>query len=249
MYIIPAIDLKEGKCVRLFRGDYSKETVYSDNPVEQAKVWEEAGARIIHVVDLDGAKNGTPANRKIVEEIALNVSCKVEMGGGIRNLEDIEELLSSNVWRIIIGSKAIEDPDFVYNAIKKFGHDKIVVGLDARKGFVSGHGWTKDSNYKIEDFIMLMYEQCGVRYMIYTDIMKDGTLEGPNIESFKEILELAPDVNFVCSGGIGKMDDIKSIKQLADKYENVEGVIVGKSLYDGAVDLKSAIKLYQTVGD
>ena len=243
MYVIPAIDLLAGKCVRLFQGDYAKDVVYNENPTEQAKLWENHGAEIIHIVDLDAAKSGVGTNRKIVKDIALKVKCKLQVGGGIRNINDVEELLDYGVWRVIIGSAAIDNPKFVGELIERFGPEKIVVGIDARNGYVSGHGWTKDSNLKDTDFVKLICKQYGVKHIIHTDIMKDGTLKGPNFESYERMLDCSQGAYVICSGGVGSISDIKRFLDIAKVRKNAEGIIVGKALYDGRIDLKEAIEL------
>lgn len=224
MEIIPAIDIKGGHCVRLLRGDYDKETVYSKNPGQMAKYWEQQGAKRLHMVDLDGARDGKPVNLDIINEITSSITIPVQLGGGIRSIATIEQYLSSGLDRVILGTIALEKPDIVKQAIAMYGPDKIVVGVDARKGRVAVKGWLKESSKKVEDLVAEM-KNFGVRTFIYTDISKDGTLEGPDMEGLKKYNQIE-DINLIASGGVSNIEDLKRVKDIG-----IKSIIVGKALY------------------
>ena len=245
MLIIPAIDIRDGKCVRLFQGDYDQETVYNEDPVSQAKTWAEHGAKIIHIVDLDAAKDGTSNNRGIIESIASHIDARIEVGGGVRSFEDVKNLFDAGVARVIIGSKAIEAPQFIKDLIDEYGASKIVVGIDSRHRMVSYHGWTEDTEYQDVEFLQFLSNRTGLKHVIYTDIMRDGTLMGPNIPALEEMIAVSPEVNVICSGGISSESDIEKVSLL--EHSNLEGIILGKALYNGRVDLESVIKKFQIV--
>ncbi len=245
MLIIPAIDIRDGKCVRLLRGDYSQETIYNEDPVSQAKTWEDSGAHLIHIVDLDAARDGKSSNRDIIEQIASNLKAGIEVGGGIRSFEYAGELFSAGVKRLVIGSKAIEAPKFVKDLIEEYGPEKVVVGIDSRYRMISYHGWTEDTEYGDVEFLKFIHGRTGVDHVIYTDIMKDGTLTGPNIPALEEMLAVSPEIKVVCSGGLSSEGDIDKLSRL--KYNNLEGIILGKALYNGRIDLKSVIQKYQKI--
>lgn len=234
MRIYPAIDIKDGNCVRLLQGRFSDVTVYGDSPADMAKKWQDLGGEFIHVVDLDGALKGSGVNAKRIKEICENVSVPVQTGGGIRTIEDIEERLSNGVNRVIIGTKAVADAEFVKEAVKKYG-DKIVIGIDAKDGYVAVEGWEKTSEWKAVDFAKKI-EETGVKTIVYTDIATDGTLKGPNIEAMREMVENTS-LDVIASGGVGQIEHIIALKDTG-----VEGVIVGRALYTGNVDLGEAIK-------
>lgn len=235
MKLYPAIDLHLGRAVRLYKGDYQKVTDYGD-PVDCAKRWKNEGATFLHLVDLDGAKDGEFKNLKAVENIIKNVDIKVELGGGIRNIDQIEKLINIGVSRVIIGSKAL-DLDFVKECIDKFGNDKIVIGIDCKNMMVSTHGWLETSQINAIDFSNKL-KKLGVKTIIFTDIARDGTLEGINIESTQEMVNTGLEI--VASGGAKSLDDIKKCKDI-----NCSGIILGKSIYNGDINLKDAIKLYE----
>lgn len=235
MRIYPAIDIKDGKCVRLLQGRFSDVTVYGDDPVAMAKKWETLGGEWIHVVDLDGALKGHGVNADIIKRLCASVSVPVQTGGGIRTMEDIEAKLQCGICRVIIGTKAVSSPEFIQKAVEKYG-DKIVVGIDAKDGYVAVEGWEKCSEFTAVDFAKQM-AALGVRTIVYTDIATDGTLQGPNVEAMRE-MAAAVDADVIASGGIGSLEHIQS---LADT--GVEGVIVGRALYTGAVDLKQAVEV------
>lgn len=234
MNIFPAIDLFEGKAVRLFKGDYGKMTVYSENPLEVARDFEKKGARFIHMVDLEGAKNGTTPNIEVVKQIAQNTSLFCEIGGGIRSAETVEKYLNCGVDRVILGTAAVENEEFLKSAVEKYG-DKIAVGADIKDGFVAVKGWTVKSEYSCFDFCEKM-QKLGVKTLICTDISKDGAMKGTNRELYKELSQKF-DMDIVASGGISDIDDIKVLRQLG-----LYGAIIGKAYYTGAIDLKEALE-------
>lgn len=238
MRIYPAIDIKDGKCVRLSQGRFDKVTVYNENPVEVAKAWKNAGASCIHLVDLDGALLGNQANKEVIREIVKAVNIPIQTGGGIRNLEAIQERLSLGVARVIIGTAAVKNPELVKEAIDLFGADKIVVGIDAKDGKVAVEGWEELSSVSAVDLALQM-KKMGVRTIVYTDISKDGMLSGLNIQATKELID-ATGMDIIASGGVASLTDLEKVSKI-----NAEGVIIGKALYQGSIDLKEAISLYE----
>ena len=234
MKIFPAIDLYSGKAVRLFKGDYSKMTVYSENPLEVARDFEQKGAEFIHFVDLEGAKDGTTPNFETVKSIAENTRLFTEIGGGIRSMETVEKYLGAGVDRVILGTAAVENQDFLKAAVNKYG-EKIAVGVDIKDGFVAVKGWTEASSYSCFDFFEKMRET-GVKTLICTDISKDGAMQGTNRELYRELAEKF-DIDIVASGGVSTLDDIKALKKLG-----LYGAIIGKAYYIGAIDLKEALE-------
>ena len=234
MKIFPAIDLYSGKAVRLFKGDYSKMTVYSENPLEVARDFEQKGAEFIHLVDLEGAKDGTTPNFETVKSIAENTRLFTEIGGGIRSMETVEKYLGAGVDRVILGTAAVENQDFLKAAVNKYG-EKIAVGVDIKDGFVAVKGWTEASSYSCFDFFEKMRET-GVKTLICTDISKDGAMQGTNRELYRELAEKF-DIDIVASGGVSTLDDIKALKKLG-----LYGAIIGKAYYIGAIDLKEALE-------
>lgn len=234
MRIYPAIDIKDGKCVRLLKGRFDEVTVYGDNPVEMALKWEREGGEYIHVVDLDGAKHGHGVNAGIISEICRAVKVPVQTGGGIRSMEDIETKLSCGVARVIIGTSAVRDENFVRRAVEKYA-DKIVIGIDAKDGMVAVEGWEEVSSFGAVDFAKKM-ESLGVKTIIYTDIATDGTLAGPNVAAMREMVENVK-LDVIASGGVGNIEHIKALVPTG-----VEGAIVGKALYTDNVVLSEAIK-------
>lgn len=234
MNIIPAIDLIDGKAVRLQKGDYNKVTVYSEYPEKVAKYFYDCGARYLHVVDLDGAKSGKADNFEVIKKIVDASGLSVEVGGGIRNMEMVKTYVEAGVDRIILGTAALTDPEFLKEAVEKYG-DKITVGVDIKDGMVAIKGWTEVSSVSCEDFCRQL-EDLGVSSVICTDISKDGMMSGTNLELYKN-LNRDFSINFVASGGVSTLEDIKSLKEM-----NLFGAILGKALYMGAIDLKDAIK-------
>ncbi len=236
MKLYPAIDLHDGQAVRLYKGDYNQVTGYGD-PIEQAKKWKSLGATYLHLVDLDGAKEGHSKNLEAVKGIIENVDIKVELGGGIRSLHQIEELLSIGVDRIILGSIAL-NLDFVKEAIDKFGSEKIVIGIDCKNMKVSTHGWLDTTDIDAIDFALKL-KALGVKTIIFTDIAKDGTLEGINVSQTEKMVK-ETGLDIVASGGAKSELDIKNAKEIG-----CFGIILGKSIYSGAIDLKNAIDKYE----
>jgi phosphoribosylformimino-5-aminoimidazole carboxamide ribotide isomerase len=238
MLIIPAIDLREGRCVRLFQGRPDQETVYSDDPVAVAQGWEAQGARWLHVVDLDGAFAGHPGNGHVVLEIVRNVGIPVQVGGGVRNLETVRYYLEHGVARVILGTGAVTDPGFLREATTLFG-ERIVVGVDCRDGQVCVHGWektvTRDGLAFLEELV-----RYGVRRIIFTDIKRDGTLEGPNLEAIARFAAHTA-LKLIASGGVSRLEDIRALKAL--ETLGVDGVIIGKALYAGAFTLAEALRV------
>ena len=231
MIIFPAIDLRGGKCVRLIQGDFDKETVYSNDPQATALKWQALGAKFLHVVDLDGARAGSPQNLDAIKKILAAIKIPIEVGGGIRTLDDAEKLLSLGVRRVILGSVAVENISLVEAAVKKFG-DKIVVGIDARDGLVAVHGWEKSSTIKADELAKKIVA-AGVKTIIYTDISKDGMLSGVNVKTFTELAKYSG-AKIIASGGVRSIEDIRALK--AVEAQGVVGVIVGKAIYTGALD-------------
>ncbi|MBQ3596651.1 MAG: 1-(5-phosphoribosyl)-5-[Clostridia bacterium] len=234
MEIYPAIDLFEGKAVRLVKGDYAQMTVYSDNPLQVAKDFENKGAKFVHLVDLEGAKNGNTPNIEVVESIAKNTNLFVEIGGGIRSMETVEKYLSHGVSRVILGTSAVTDPTFLSQAIKKYG-DKIAVGIDVKDGYVAIKGWLEKSQYTCEEFFEKM-QKLGVNRVICTDVSKDGAMQGTNRELYATLSKKFK-VDVTASGGVSSMEDIIALKNIG-----VKGAIIGKAYYIGAIDLEGAIK-------
>jgi len=232
MIIFPAIDIKDGKCVRLIKGDFNQMTSYKNSPFDQAKIYSQSGFRNIHIVDLDGALQGKSSNSNIIKEILKNFKLKIQIGGGIRTLDDIDNWIKSGVDKIIIGTAAIENKNLLKTACKQF-KNKIALALDVKDGFIFLSGWKKQTNILATDFVKEI-ENYGVSRIIYTDINKDGTKKGPNIKDTIELSNKAK-IPFIISGGISSIEDIKKIKSLNNS--NIEGVIVGKSIYDGDIKI------------
>ena len=235
MLIFPAIDLYDKKAVRLFKGDYNQMTVYSENPLEVAKGFKAAGAKYIHMVDLEGAKDGTTPNFDIVASVAKESGLKVEIGGGIRNEETVKKYIDAGVMRVILGTAALNDREFLESVCKKYG-DKIAVGADLKDGQVAVKGWLETSDVSGMDFLSEM-ESLGVKTVICTDISRDGAMRGTNRELYKELSEKFS-MDIVASGGVSTIDDIKALREM-----NLYGAIVGKAIYTGDIDLREAIEV------
>lgn len=235
MKLYPAIDIKDGKCVRLYQGRFDDVTVYGDDPAAMAQKWAAQGAEFLHVVDLDGALAGDSVSAKAIAAVCAAVDLPVQTGGGVRTLSDIEKRLSWGVNRVILGTIAVKEPQLVADAVTRFGTEKIVVGIDAKDGFVATHGWETVSARGAVEFAKQM-QDIGVTTIVYTDIATDGTLAGANVAAMQEMASAVPEIDVIASGGIGSLDDI-----LALNGSGVGGVIVGKALYTGRVDLKDAI--------
>jgi len=237
MIIFPAIDIKDGKCVRLIKGDFDQMTSYENTPFDQAKIYFQNGFKNIHIVDLDGALQGKSSNSNIVKEIIKNFKLKIQIGGGIRTIDDIDSWVKSGVDKVIIGTAAVENKNLLKTACEKF-KNKIAISLDVKDGFIFLSGWKKQTNILASDFLKEV-QNFGISRIIYTDINKDGTKKGPNI---KDTIELSSKfkIPFIISGGISSIEDIKKIKSLNNS--NIEGVIVGKSIYDGDIKINELAK-------
>jgi len=240
MIIIPAVDIKNGKCVRLLQGRINDDTVYSDDPAAMADKWERLGAQIIHVIDLDGAFSKRPQNMAIISEIAQSVQVPIQLGGGIRNEKTVAAYLEMGIRRLIIGTEAIKSPEFVKLICKTYP-DQIIVGIDARNGKVAIDGWTQTTHVEAVD-LARAFEDCGVAAINFTDIQRDGMQTGPNLEATRQLAE-AVSIPVIASGGVSSIQDIKDL--LALEEFGVIGVIVGKALYSGELDLKMALKMAQ----
>ena len=235
MVILPAVDIMDGKPVRLYKGDFSTAHQVAEGALQTALDFEKAGAEWIHMVDLDGSLKKRRVNEKIFLSVAENTSLKVEVGGGIRTMQDIDFYIVSGISRVILGSVALKDPELVKKAVNAYG-DKIAVGIDAKNGYAAAEGWTQTSDIYFTDLAKKM-EQCGVKTIIYTDISKDGTLSGPNLEQLDEINN-AVSCDIIASGGVTNINDIKALKSLG-----LYGAICGKSIYSGSLDLKQALEV------
>lgn len=238
MIIFPAIDILGGKCVRLTEGRYDQETVFADNPVDMALRWVKEGAEYLHLVDLDGAKAGKPVNLAIVKEIVQTVDIPVQLGGGIRTLDSIAEILEAGVARVILGSVAVKQPELVKEACRRFG-EKIVVGIDARDGQAAVEGWGVSGGIGSEELAVKM-AAVGVARIIFTDIARDGMLSGVNIEATRSLARKAG-IPVIASGGVRGLEDITALKEA--EADGVEGVIIGKAIYTGGVELAAALRL------
>jgi phosphoribosylformimino-5-aminoimidazole carboxamide ribotide isomerase len=238
MIIIPAVDIKEGKCVRLLQGRMEDTTYYSDSPVKMARQWEAEGAALIHIIDLDGAFAKQVKNLKTIRDILAAIKVPIQVGGGIRDLKTIEMYIDAGVSKVIIGSEALYNPEFVKDACKRF-EGKIVVGIDARNGRVAIEGWSRTSETKAID-LAKEFESCGVAAINFTDIHRDGMQTGPNIEETAALAD-AVSIPIVASGGVSTLQDIKNLLKIESK--GVTGVITGRALYEGTLDLKEAIRI------
>lgn len=239
MILIPAIDLKDGQAVRLYKGDYQQKTVYSSSPVDIALNFEKMGADYLHVVDLDGAKNGTTTNLQTIQKIKENLSIPIELGGGIRDMQTVDLYLGQiGIDRVILGTAAIEKPEFLKAALQKYGPSRIVVGVDVKDGYVATSGWLVNTQTYFLDFLKELEKQ-GVEYIVCTDISKDGTLSGPSFDLYKDI-STHSSLQFVVSGGIKDAQDIYKVNELG-----YYGCIVGKAYYEGKIDLEEVISCLQ----
>lgn len=235
--IYPAIDIRGGKCVRLMQGDYAKETVYNDDPVAVAREWEALGGMWIHLVDLDGAKAGHPVNDDLIGRIARSVNVPVQVGGGLRTEDDVERLLGLGVSRVILGTAAIEDRQFVSRVLAKHGA-KVAIGIDARNGFVATRGWLETSEVKAEDLAVQLAQE-GAQTFIFTDISRDGMMKGPNVEAIVRLAQIS-NRTVIASGGVSSQDDLDRLA--AHQTDGVGGAIVGKALYTGSIKLDEAVR-------
>ncbi|MFD2211987.1 1-(5-phosphoribosyl)-5-[(5-phosphoribosylamino)methylideneamino]imidazole-4-carboxamide isomerase [Virgibacillus halophilus] len=237
MILFPAIDIRNGNCVRLRQGDYNNEKIYSGSPVAMAKKWAERGAEWLHIVDLDGAKTGLSSNASVIKQIADEVSVPIQVGGGIRQLETVKDYLDSGVARVIVGTAALKDTVFLKEAVSTFG-DKIAVSIDARDGYVATDGWMDASNLKALDLLRQL-ENIGVQTIIYTDILKDGMLKGPNVEEL-ETMNKASEIKVIASGGVSTAADVRNLAAL-----NMYGAIIGKALYEEKTSLEELLEVTQ----
>lgn len=233
MVIYPAIDIKDGKCVRLVQGQFNDETIYSNHPVEMARKFEQMGAEYLHVVDLDGARLGEPQNIAIISEMAVKLGIPIQLGGGIRTIEMMEIILCKGIERVILGTSAVKDQDMVKRAVQSFGKN-LAVAIDARDGLVAIEGWAKTSSFTAVGFAKKM-EDLGAKTIIYTDISRDGMLNGPNLKAMEEMVR-SVEIEVIASGGVTSLQDIINLKELG-----VSGAIVGKALYTGDIKLQEAI--------
>ncbi len=231
MQILPAIDIKDGQAVRLFKGDFAQQTVVNPDVLGQARLFKEAGIRFIHVVDLDGALEGKASNRDLIAQIKETTGLSVEVGGGIRTLEQIEDYLEVGIDRVIIGSMAVKSPGFVQAALDKFGPDRIVVGIDAKSGLVATEGWLETSQVNYLDLALAM-EKIGVRLFVYTDVDRDGTLAGPNLQHYQALMTKLTSAQVIASGGIAQLSDLEELAKIG-----LPAAIVGKAYYSGNISL------------
>lgn len=236
MLIIPAIDLKDGRCVRLRQGDMAAETIYSDDVREVARKWEQSGASLIHVVDLNGAVNGEPKNLPHIQSILKSISASIQVGGGIRSLDTVRQYLSTGVSRVVLGTAALTNRTLLDEACREFPK-RVLLGLDARDGRVAVKGWTAVSEVSAIDLLKEL-AGCSIGAVIYTDIARDGMLNGPNLSALKEIVASSP-FPVIASGGITSLEDLRAVRSLGPK---IEGAIVGKALYDGKLDYQAAVE-------
>ena len=238
MQLYPAIDMKNGQCVRLRQGAFKDITIYSDAPEKVAAHWQEKGASFLHLVDLDGALAGYSVNEEVIRRIADTVSIPIEIGGGIRSGEAVERMLGLGVRRVIIGTKAVEHPEFLRDMVRTFGEEAIVAGVDATDGMVAVEGWEKVSSLTARDLCLTMKEY-GVRHIVYTDISRDGMLSGPNVEATRKLTE-ETGLDIIASGGVSCMEDLKCLHEAG-----IRGAIIGKALYENRIDLAEAVRLYE----
>jgi phosphoribosylformimino-5-aminoimidazole carboxamide ribotide isomerase len=241
MIIFPAIDLKEGQCVRLVQGKAENKTVYSSDPASMAQSFQDQGAEWLHIVDLDGAFQGRSGNLATIKQIAARITIPFQVGGGLRQQEDVENLLEMGASRVIIGTRAVTSPDFIEALLLRFGPKKIILGLDARDGMVAIEGWVEKSSLQALDFARQM-QRLGVQTAIYTDVSRDGLLQGPNLDAIQQMAELSG-LKIIASGGVSTVDDIRQLKEMESL--GVSGAIIGKALYDGKIALKDALQAAQ----
>ena len=240
MRIIPAIDIIEGKCVRLTKGDYSTKIIYNEDPLEAAKMFENYGIQYLHLVDLDGARSQKIVNYKVLEEIASKTSLQIDFGGGLKSDADLKIAFESGATQITGGSIAVKDPELFETWIRNYGSEKIILGADVNNRKIAVSGWTEDSELELFPFVE-NYLQKGIQYVICTDISKDGMLEGPSFDLYRELLEQFEDIKLIASGGISKMDDLYKLKEL-----DCEAAIIGKAIYEGRISMKDLEKFITT---
>ena len=240
MTIYPAIDLRGGKCVRLFQGLASEETIYFEDPLDAARKWIEDGAKHMHLVDLDGAFSGGSANLDAVQKIAQEKQLRVQLGGGMRDDYSVKEALALGLNRVIIGTRACTDPQWVGELVEEFGPDKIVVGIDAKDGLVATKGWVETTEIEAIDLAQRT-QDLGARWIIHTDVATDGAMKGPNLEAQQKIAEAVPDCQIIASGGVTSYADIDDLRELSEATPNIEGVIIGRALYEGTIELSKIL--------
>lgn len=231
MRIIPAIDIIDGKCVRLTQGDYNQKKVYNENPLEVAKEFEAVGIKYLHLVDLDGAKSGHIVNHKVLESLALNTMLKIDFGGGLKSNEDIKTAFNSGAQQVTCGSIAVKNKAIVKEWIQTYGSEKLILGADVKEKIVAIHGWTEETQLPVETLVK-DYTDAGLTHVICTDIATDGMLSGPNIELYKELLELFPSIKLIASGGVSSLEDLDQLKA-----NGLDGAIIGKAIYEGKITL------------
>ena len=242
MILIPAIDIKDGLVVRLYQGDFGKQTVYNLNPFMASKQWRDMGAQWLHLVDLDGAKNGVMANKDYVIYITQNTGISVQAGGGIRDEQTVEDLIKAGVKRVILGTKVLEDRKFLKDMLEHYG-EKICVSLDCSKGFVTERGWVSTTKNKASE-LALELEALGLQWMVYTDIARDGSLTGPNIDQLQTMLGTVKKINLIASGGVSSLEDVVKLRDLkSPEGKQLWGTITGKAIYEGKLDFKEAVEL------
>ncbi len=237
MQIIPAIDIINGKCVRLTKGDYAKQIIYHDDPLDAAKSFEDVGLRRLHIVDLDGAKAGSIQNLKVLESIATNTNLVIDFGGGIKNINDVSSVFNAGALLVTLGSIAVKHPETVEEWLIEFGADKILIGADVLDKKIKISGWTEDGDITIFDFIGKMVA-LGALHIFCTDISKDGVMQGPSVELYKNIMKLFPSLQFIASGGVSNIQDVIELQNIG-----CSGVIIGKAIYEGKVTLKELAEL------
>lgn len=237
--IIPAIDIIEGKCVRLSQGDYAKQKTYNENPLEVAKSFEDHGIKHLHLVDLDGAKSAKVVNWKVLESIANNTSLKIDFGGGVKSDEDIKKVFESGANQITAGSVAVKSPDKVFEWMSKYGAERIILGADVRNNKIAINGWKEESEIELFPFLDKFSKQ-GIEHVICTDISKDGMMAGSSITLYKEIMSRFPKMKLIASGGVSSMREIEELEEL-----NLHGAIVGKAIYEGQISLKDVADFYK----
>jgi len=237
MILIPAIDIKDGQVVRLFQGDFDRQTDYDAYPLVAAKRWCDMGAQWLHLVDLDGAKNGVMSNKEHIIYIIQKLNVSIQAGGGIRDLQTVSDLIKAGVKRVILGTRAIEDRKFLKNLLALYG-EKICVSLDCSNGFVTQHGWVSVTNIKAVD-LALEFESMGLQWMIYTDIARDGALSGPNFVQIQRMLNTLKKTKLIASGGVTTLDDVRQLSEM----KGLAAAITGRAIYEGNLDFKKAIEL------
>ncbi|MDZ4726821.1 MAG: 1-(5-phosphoribosyl)-5-[(5-phosphoribosylamino)methylideneamino]imidazole-4-carboxamide isomerase [Leptospira sp.] len=242
MLVIPAIDLLDNEAVRLKQGDYDKKTVYSSHPEQLTKKFEEEGTKLLHIVDLNAARTGISKNQKAIQSIRSVCKMKLELGGGIRSLDSMAFYNDLGIDRFILGTIAVEDPRVVEEGLNLYGVDRIVLGIDAKDGIVRTKGWETNSGLEVFSFLERMYK-LGVRHIIFTDISKDGMMEGPNFKIYKDIIEKFPDMKVIASGGVSSLEDVKRLDELTNG--RLFGAITGKAIYEGKIDLKEAFLMFK----